>query len=412
MAKTTLRVGNSTSSVGFGVTCYFPMASTGVLYKTTESTTQITYHVAGTLSDIYANVRANTANGASTLRVRLNGGNGTQSVSITASTAGEYTDATPSNTDSVVDGDEVNYSLVVGGASGQMSFRVISCNFAATSNTGHYYATLGPISQNDNTTQYYPLADAPSNNTTEIRAQVEVNTGNMGFKNLYVLIASPNNVTGTSTVGFRDDGATTAIQVSIGSGASGIFEETATTITPAADSKLNFISSTASVAGTVTMTVEIIAISSISTDSTFLATGGSSAGSSTTSTNHFSFGGKGGGAVTYSLIEQDALIAANVSNVVINISANSDTGTSTFTLNKNTVATALQVSIATTATGFFEDPDTVAVIATDALGYTMTAGVAGTIANRSYAALVTNTEGGGATSVKDMLGSGIIAFAR
>jgi hypothetical protein len=79
----------------------------------TETGTQSQFNLATTASKLQVYVSANTVTANSTLKTRINGANGGQTATITDSTSGWFEDA--SGTDSIADGDEVNFVITTGG---------------------------------------------------------------------------------------------------------------------------------------------------------------------------------------------------------------------------------------------------------------------------------------------------------
>src|SRR3990167_11137323 len=111
MAKV-LQVTDNTT-LNSALTRYSNCANSTTGDNLTEANRQITYRSAGTLSNLWVNVDSNTLDGTTTIRTRINGANGAQSVSFASSTTGIAEDTT--NSDTIVAGDEVNYSLVTAG---------------------------------------------------------------------------------------------------------------------------------------------------------------------------------------------------------------------------------------------------------------------------------------------------------
>lgn len=76
-----------------------------------------------TYQNLFFRVTANTIDGSTTTRTRKNGANGNQSVSVSASTTGIFEDTT--NTDTYVNGDDINCLIVAGGSSGTMTYTMV-----------------------------------------------------------------------------------------------------------------------------------------------------------------------------------------------------------------------------------------------------------------------------------------------
>jgi len=96
-------------------TYYLPVQ--GFLYSnTTEADVQLKTRFAFAGAFFFANITANSVNGASTLRSRKNGANGALSVSVGASATGTFEDQTDSET--YLSTDSINVQIATGGSSG------------------------------------------------------------------------------------------------------------------------------------------------------------------------------------------------------------------------------------------------------------------------------------------------------
>ena len=153
-----LQVGSNKTGLSFNQTLYCVCGNGHAVMREVEAQTQVTYRTAGILSNLWVRVSLNLIlDGASTIRVRKNGANGNQVVSFAASTTGTAEDTT--NTDSVAAGDELNYSVVIGGTTGNFFPRLLNILFAASSDTVIRHTAMGINSLVvASTTVYIPLS--------------------------------------------------------------------------------------------------------------------------------------------------------------------------------------------------------------------------------------------------------------
>lgn len=228
-----------------GNTYYFVLMGHG--QKTTvESVTQYTFRVAATLSNFRAFIQNNTITAASTVRTRKNGANGNQSFSVPDSTSGDFEDT--SNTDSVVPGDNFNYQVVIGATGTEMN--IFSMQHKSNS-TGKPIGvgSGGTATFQYNWTRYTPIEGSPQTlNATESLVQIETRTALIA-KNMFVRI-SANSIDNSSTFTLRKNTADTALAVSVGAAATGVFEDTADTIDFDLDDLINWKVVSVGTAGT------------------------------------------------------------------------------------------------------------------------------------------------------------------
>ena len=104
-------VGSLTKTFNASTTNYISIAG-NMNNSTTESDYQTNARITDTLSKLDVRVITNTVTAASTLRTRKNAANGNLSASITGSNTGVFSDG--SHSDSVVDGDQLDYQIVTG----------------------------------------------------------------------------------------------------------------------------------------------------------------------------------------------------------------------------------------------------------------------------------------------------------
>lgn len=196
-------------------------------FDATEVHSQYLIRVSATLSNLFLYVDANNIDGASTFRLRKNGANGNQSITIPAATTGSFEDAV--NTDNVVSGNLLNYQMVCGGTSGTLACRnaCMKCN-----SDGRWTGAGTPVDGAGhafNSTFYICIEDfARTKSSIELDTQSEARA-DLDAAKMYVYIRS-NGLDSATTITLRENGANTALAVSIGAGLTGAFEDLVDTI--------------------------------------------------------------------------------------------------------------------------------------------------------------------------------------
>lgn len=227
--------GNGSVSTA-STTFYVPIYGDNQVTATTEAGTEQRFRTGGTLKNLCIMVSTNTRT-SSTIRSRINGANGNISLAFTGTGLFEDT----AHSDTIASGDLVNWSITTGTGTATCTFTTWSADFVPTAQAYH----LGIRSQNftttyaAGTTRYECVGGRlAGNNTTESDIQTK-NRDSYDVSHLWVY-APANTLTATSTVTFRKNAADTAVTVSIGSGATGEFEDTTNTVSIVADDEINY----------------------------------------------------------------------------------------------------------------------------------------------------------------------------
>lgn len=362
---------NAAASISFGTTIYNCLANSWFSNSsslTTEALAQITYRSAGTLTNLWANVSANTVNGTSTLKARKNGADGNLVVSIGASTTGLLEDT--SNSDAVSAGDELALQLITGGSSGTMRLGQVSSLFAASSDTAHRLSCSGTGALSTASTTFYcPFSgNQDSENTTENRAEQYIGFAGT-VRNLSVTVGT--NARGTTTTFIsRKNGGNGSLTLSVGAGATGIFEDTSNSDSFAATDLGCIAITTGTGAGN--FNPNQTSVEYLNTSSQGLILLGKAGSGFSLAAAVTRYGCVGGNMTTLATTQNDvrnkALADATISLLSCFLSANTINGTSTLTLGVGGSASALTVSIGASTSGRFTDSThSVAVVATDLL---------------------------------------------
>lgn len=344
MAKTVVQ-SSSTSTVGSGVTTYRLIPNNRDGNNTTEALRQITAQFDGTLSVLSAIIANNGTDYASTIRTRINGSNGAMSISVPAATGGVFEDT--SNSDAFVAGDEISYQIVNGTGTGTYIPIVIQCLIDADTNTVTMFA-LQTGSSSNSATHYYNLS-ATNISTTENNILSEINTAGT-LKNLYVYISGNARITSTDFTA-RVANADTGVAVSVGAGATGVFEDTGTASVSAND-RVGFKKVTTTGSGTITY---LVGLTFETTNDQSIFSSGPTVAVPDATTYAFPLSGVLVGGASEGAIYKALNINADFSNLWATIGTNTTTSSSTFDLRKSGVSSSVTISIGDGATGTFED---------------------------------------------------------
>lgn len=341
----------------------------------TESNVKATIRRAGIASYLTIFLTANSVTATSTARLRKNGANTALVVSMTASTTGNFEDTT--NTDNtIVAGDDLNYSIVTGATGTSINVNRMSFVFDQTDDTTITHTKLGSNLDgasfaSASSSTFCTVIGGTSFNTTESNVQRRIKkAGSLKFLDVRILT---NARTTATTIITRKNGADGAQSVSIGSTATGKFEDTTNTDTVATDDLFDYKLTTGT--GTQSITIHHIACSfeSSTTDVPLIISHASSGITSTSSPRYFPAAGNVSSTLT---TETDALTKIRLDGVISNLSIHVGANTTTVATGRlriNQANSSLSVSIGSGATGHFEDTTNTGTIASgDIVTYSIT----------------------------------------
>jgi hypothetical protein len=361
-----------------GLTRYFPIHSGRCGQATTESQIERTVRAAGTCSNLWVRVTANSLSGAATFRHRTNRASGNQVVTVGSGLTGDFLDS--SNSDAVIATDEIDCQLVTDAGTGSVTFTIISENFAASSNTyGLQGANINLSSPAATTTYYEALAGAGVTlQTTEANAQCKMQSGGT-LKNLFLNITT--NTSDLASVKSRINGADGTLLITVLG--TGIAEDTTHSDPYVAGDLVNYAFTTGGAGGGNFFATGGAATET--TDSVFPVFTGTISTSGVTvnasQTVYFLVGGEmgTGGTATEANVRGQINYAATASKLEVYISANTVSATSTLKLRKNGADGNQSVSITASTTGWFEDASNTDSIASgDEIDYQLATGGSGT----------------------------------
>jgi ribosomal protein L34 len=235
------------ASTAAGLTRYFPLQHGDLsVGQATESQNAITWRTAATISNFYARVTVNDR-GASTFRVRVNTANGNSVLSVGASGTGEFEDT--SNSDSISAGDSVDHSLVTGAGGTTFTHTVVAFSLSSDVWIGGTPSGGGTQVAGANTINYYGVSGDGGNDTTEARSQAKfAHAGTL--TNLFINV-NTNGRSTTTNFRSRKNTANGNLLIAIGSGVTGVLEDTSNTDSIASTDLVNLSITNGTGSGTI-----------------------------------------------------------------------------------------------------------------------------------------------------------------
>lgn len=349
------------------ITSYNVASTAGSSLFTTETNVQIKYNVAGTFSNHQVHVTTNTLSVTATHRLRINAANGNSSVSITSATTGIFEDT--SNTDTISANDLVDFSFVTPAGSGGITVGNYGIIFDAASNN---FLRLGGSNFGFSTasvTRYFALSGSGTPNTTESQAVTTIR-GTFTGSNLSTYITS-NARTSTTTYRTRKNTANGGMSVSVGSTATGLFEDNSNSDSLANTDTYCLSMTTSTSTGSIICRFVSVAISSSSKQ--YFATCGNvqtAAAVAQNVTTYFRLFGSLIASATENARRIRMRHTASASKLMARVTANTSDQTTTVRTRVNGANGNQSLSITTTATGLFEDTtNSDSLITTDYINY-------------------------------------------
>jgi len=215
---------------------------------------------------------------------------------------------------------------------------------------------FGVVSQNDNQTRYFAIGGALNATPTATEASRQVTMRVAGtFANLYCRVTS-NACTVSSTVTVRKNGAGTALTLTIGSDATGEFEDATHSDTVAAGDEVNYEVAIPPEAGTNTMTLSMFGVTfAAATDTATVLTTADSLSFSTASSTQYMSLVNNDVATTEANAQWTAQGGFTGTHLFVNVSSNARTTNTVFRSRKNTADGNLTLTFGSGETGIKED---------------------------------------------------------
>ena len=193
-------------------------------------------------------VRANTIDSSSTFRFRKNVADGNQVATITALGTGAFEDTT--NTDAVVAGDEVNYSLVTGADPGVVQVTLAQLKHTSTGREVASAISIGVAISSD---AYFGAEADGLGSGTETDAQIAARIA-FTASNFFVNVSAHGLTSGVNYY-LRQNTANTAMTVNVPQSTTGLFEDTTNSVSIAVADLYNYLLDAGGGVGTVTTTI-------------------------------------------------------------------------------------------------------------------------------------------------------------
>lgn len=369
-----------TTAGGAGTSQYVQFATGGgIVISGTESLRQVVQRTAGAVSAIQWSVPDNNRTTTSTARIRINGANGSLTIGFAGGVTGTVT--SNSGSDSIAAGDLVAWQMNIGTGGSQLTVSELSCQFAATTDTATRFIdnTSGNGVGNN---QSWGLAGTGGSSAQSAAQYVFPVAGTL--KNAAMIVST--NTAGAASAATVINGSAGAISVSITGGVTGTFEDTTHTDTIAAGDLVNWSTSlTGGGSAVYTLSVDFINTAGQS----ILPTGSlGTVSSNQTRYNHTV--GRLSPVTTESDVTKPVNIAATLSKLSVEISANTVTATSTISTRKNSGAGGQSIAISASTTGQFQDASgTDVIVASDTISIKVATGATGTSLSWRNSVIVT-----------------------
>jgi len=337
-----LYVATPSAAINFSDSKYVPLAGFGQVANASAASTQARSRDSYTWSRLSVVVTANTLTSSAGVAGYVNGAGGNQSVSISGGATGTFEDTTHS--DSIADGDLLNYRVTTGPGTGSVTIQSVSSLVEHSGNVGMHVASHAttPMSVNASTV-WSPLHGRLQATTAEDRAQVTCRRATT-LSRLRVYVAA-NAASGTSTVKVRVNGADGNESVSISASSTGEFEDTSNTDSVAVGDEVD-LQFAAGGSGAITFALA----QTESSDGVMAASCLSTSFSGTTI-----YGLIGGGAA--SATDQSTTAKSTqmrLANLFVSASPNTRSVATSVALRKNG-SSVISLSVPANTTGFFED---------------------------------------------------------
>ena len=242
-AVSRLSAGSYTSGyTADSTTAYAQLVGQVAPSSTTESTAQTQIPKAGVIKNLAIVILSNARTTDSTARIRLNGANSSITTTITALGTGTFEDT--SNSENVIAGDLVNFSVTTGaGAAETLSVQTISIDYISTAAQGMLSVGLAQaLTQAANVINYIQVGGNLVAGTTESEKRLKTRE-TFAFSGLTISVTA-NAVTADSTLRLRKNGADANMLITIPLSTSGFFVDNTNSDILDATDDVNFSLST------------------------------------------------------------------------------------------------------------------------------------------------------------------------
>jgi len=330
-----------------------------------EVDNQVVFREAGTLSNLFVRVTANSVAGNTTVTTSKNTSPGNLTVTLGSNATGIFEDT--GHTDAIAAGDKLCIKTVPGASTGTFTISYISFNFSATTTTDTVtvYVTNqanGSTYSTASVSRYNTIHGLQSGaNTVELGTTCRVRKAGT-LKHLSVNIQSNARTTNTTITlrktisGAQANGNLTLI---IGSGVTGFVEDNVNSDSIAAGDDIDFVTTTSTLTGSLVINnIQVTYITPTNDGPIISSRSGGIVQAASITTNYPLHGD----VVANTTEASNQLKIRNagspgyiLSNLAVYVSQNSLSGSSTLFLRKAGANLTLTVTIAAGATGVIED---------------------------------------------------------
>jgi hypothetical protein len=220
----------------------------------TEVNSRLRYRVNARIRNLTARVITNNRTTDTTVASRKNGANGNMGFTIGAGATGTFADL--SNVDVINPGDDFDQMFTMGNSAESLVTAIVQTTYITEE---HAYPIIagfdGGVAHAFNSTFYYPIGGSlnSSRSATETDVQLPPRSAVRAFA-LAVRVSANTIATDATTVTVRKNAADTVLSVSIGAGATGIFENLTNSINFGPDDLMNYAVVTPNTSGSLTFT--------------------------------------------------------------------------------------------------------------------------------------------------------------
>jgi hypothetical protein len=237
---TVTRLTNGPPTSGYvldNVTRFAQLVGTLTPNTATESVTKTRVTKAGTYKNLGVYASANARTSPTIIKSRKNGADGNITLTIGPTTAGWIEDT--SHSDSVVPGDDYNWTVITGAGAGEgLGTQSMSCDFESTEGLLLVGATAGLV-QAANITNYIPVAGNILGATTT-EANAKIKTRESYTLSGMTIFTSTNGITAGSTLRLRINGAPGNQVVTIPASTASVISDTTHTDVLTATDEIDF----------------------------------------------------------------------------------------------------------------------------------------------------------------------------
>jgi len=224
------------------------MLAGSISLSATENEMQHRMRVSATFKNLRVRVSLNNRTTATEFRLRKGAANGNLLVSVAGGATGTFEDTV--NTDSVVSGDLVNFSVVTSTGSETLTSENISVESETSDGKFHTVAGVSGISYGASVTTYMAFGGHNGDSTTENDAKILMDIAGVTSSFLACNVRS-NNRSDATDLRTRKNGANGGQSLSVGASATGFFEDAVNTDSLGVSDEFNLQAVTGAGTGTI-----------------------------------------------------------------------------------------------------------------------------------------------------------------